>query len=197
MIVFYFTFWEQLCKILRRISVRREKKRIQNKATIDKLLHSCPVGRLGTIGKDGYPRIKPLNFVYLDGRIYVHSAKEGEKIDDISRDSRVVFEVDEPIGYVKSDINPCSAKYLYRSVIIKGRAAIVHDEKERLRALGFLMEKHQPEGGYGEFLPVDRGAICTIIDGGGGAGKRSEEKIGEDRQRVYYRRLTLRMKPSI
>ena len=66
--------------------MRKKKKEIHNRAVIDKLLNTCPVGRLGTIGKDGYPRIKPLNFVYLDGTIYFHSAKEGEKIDDINRD---------------------------------------------------------------------------------------------------------------
>jgi nitroimidazol reductase NimA-like FMN-containing flavoprotein (pyridoxamine 5'-phosphate oxidase superfamily) len=132
--------------------MRRKKKEIRNRAVIDRLLITCPVGRLGTIGKDGYPRIKPLNFVYLKGAIYFHSAKEGEKIDDINRDNRVVFEIDEPIGYVKGDINPCSARYLYQSVIIKGRAVIVTDDEERLLALKSLMEKYQPEGGYGAFL---------------------------------------------
>lgn len=142
--------------------MRREKKKIKDRAILDEILGMCPVGRLGTIGKDGYPRIKPLNFVYLDGTIYFHSAKDGEKIDDISRDSRVVFEVDEPIGYVKSDINPCSAKYLYRCILIKGRAAIVRDEKEKLFALKSLMKKYQPEGDYGEFLP-EKIAITTIV----------------------------------
>jgi hypothetical protein len=133
--------------------MRRTKKEIQTRAVVDSLLNTCPVGRLGTIGNDGYPRIKPLNFVYLNGKIYFHSAKEGEKIDDILRDSRVILEIDEPIGYVKSGNNPCSAKYLYRSLMIKGRAAIVDDNEERLLALRSLMEKYQPEGGYGEFLP--------------------------------------------
>ena len=110
--------------------MRRKKKEIGCSKIIDDLLASCPVGRLGTNGKDGYPRIKPLNFVYLNGKIYFHSAKEGEKIDDIARDSRVAFEIDEPIGYVKSNDNPCSAKYLYRSLMIRGKAAIVTDEKE-------------------------------------------------------------------
>lgn len=142
--------------------MRRERKKILNSATIDELLHSCHVGRLGTIGKDGYPRIKPLNFVYLDGKIYFHSAKEGEKIDDIRRDSRVIFEIDEPMGYVKSDINPCSAKYLYRSLLIKGKAAIVRDENERLHALRSLMEKYQPEGGYGKFQP-EKLAITAVV----------------------------------
>jgi len=132
--------------------MRRTKKEIQTRAVVDNLLNTCPVGRLGTIGNDGYPRIKPLNFVYLNGKIYFHSAKEGEKIDDIIRDNRVLFEIDEPMGYVKSGKNPCSAKYLYRSIMIRGKAVIVSDDGERLLALRSLMEKYQPEGGYGEFL---------------------------------------------
>jgi uncharacterized protein len=133
--------------------MRRDKKEIRNRAVIESLLNFCHVGRLGTIGNDGCPRIKPLNFVHRNGKIYFHSAREGEKIDDIIRDSRIVFEIDEPIGYVKGGVNPCSAKYLYRSVMIKGMAAIVSDDGERLLALRSLMEKYQPQGGYGEFLP--------------------------------------------
>jgi hypothetical protein len=142
--------------------MRREKKEIRNRAVIDKLLNICPVGRLGTIGKDGYPRIKPLNFIYLDGTIYFHSAREGEKIDDIDRDNRVIFEIDEPLGYVKSDINPCSAKYLYRSVMIKGKAVVVDDDAERLLVLKLLMMKYRPEGGYGEFLPEKLGITAVV-----------------------------------
>lgn len=142
--------------------MRRDKKEIRNRAVIESLLNTCHVGRLGTIGNDGYPRIKPLNFVYLDSKIYFHSAREGEKIDDISRDSRVVFEVDEPMGYVKSDTNPCSARYLYRSVMIKGKAVVMNDDKERLLALKSFMKKYQPEGGYGEFLP-EKLDITTIV----------------------------------
>jgi len=142
--------------------VRREKKRIRNRATIEEILSICLVGRLGTNGRDGYPRIKPLIFVYRDGKIYFHSAKEGEKIDDIVRDNRVSFEIDEPLGYVKSNINPCSAKYLYRSVIIKGRASVVHNDEERLQVLRSLMEKYQPEGGYGEFL-TEKLRITAVV----------------------------------
>jgi len=147
--------------------MRREKKEIRNRAFIENLLNTCPVGRLGTIGKDGYPRIKPLNFVYRDGTIYFHSAKEGEKIDDINRDNRVIFELDEPMGYVKGDINPCSAKYLYRSVMIKGKAVVVDDDTERLLALKSLMKKYQPEGGYGKFLPEKlniTAVVCIHIE---------------------------------
>lgn len=131
--------------------MRKGKKEIKDKAVIIDVLSRCPVGRLGTIGADGWPMVKPLNFVYFDGRIYFHTAKEGEKIDDIRRDNRVCFEVDLPLAYVKGDENPCRAEYLYRSVIIKGKAAMVESPEERIAALSALMKKFQPEGGYGDF----------------------------------------------
>ena len=133
--------------------MRKWKKEIKDKAVIIDLLNTCHVGRLGTIGKDGYPMVKPLNFAYHDWRIYFHTAKEGEKIEDIKRDNRVCFEVDLPIAYVKGTAaDPCKAEYLYRSVIIKGKAYVVEDRDERIFGLKCLMRKYQPEGGYGDFL---------------------------------------------
>lgn len=125
--------------------MRQHRKEITDGSVIFDLLRRATVGRLGTTGRDGYPRIKPLNFVYADDRIYFHSAKEGEKIDDIGRDSRVCFEVDLPIAYVKgTQDDPCRAAYLYQSVIIRGKAALVHDETEQRKALLELMRKYQP-----------------------------------------------------
>ncbi|MBI3601029.1 MAG: pyridoxamine 5'-phosphate oxidase family protein [Nitrospinae bacterium] len=144
--------------------MRRKEKEIKDKTVIVDVLNTCYIGRLGTIGKDGYPMVKPLNFAYNPpipplvkggeggfGKIYFHTAKEGEKIEDIKRDNRVCFEVDLPIAYIKAKNNPCQADYLYRSVIIKGRAKIVEDREEKLLALNCLMEKHQPGGGYGDY----------------------------------------------
>ncbi|HHW43301.1 hypothetical protein GFC01_03030 [Desulfofundulus thermobenzoicus] len=131
--------------------MRRIKKEIKDKAIIIELLNTCPVGRLGTTGRDGYPRIKPLNFVYYDGKIYFHTAKEGEKIEDIQRDDRVCFEVDLPIAFLRAREHPCQAEYLYRSVIIRGRARIIEEQNEKLFALKRLLEKYQPDGGYGDF----------------------------------------------
>jgi nitroimidazol reductase NimA-like FMN-containing flavoprotein (pyridoxamine 5'-phosphate oxidase superfamily) len=132
--------------------MRRARKEIKDDAVIIDLLTRCHVGRLGTIGRDGYPMVKPLNFVFHKEKIYFHTALEGEKIDDIRRDDRVCFEVDIPIAFVRGDeADPCRAEYLYRSVIIRGRARVVEDEDERVRALLLLMQKYQPEGGYGDF----------------------------------------------
>ncbi len=142
--------------------MRVAKKEMKNGSAMESLLRTCAVGRLATVDADGRPVIKPLNFVYLNGRIYFHSAKDGEKIDDIARDNRVCFEVDSPLSYVKAMGEPCTAGYRYQSVIVKGRARVVATREEKLKGLKALMEKYQPEGGYGDFIEKKL-AITAVV----------------------------------
>ncbi|MBF0560286.1 MAG: pyridoxamine 5'-phosphate oxidase family protein [Nitrospirae bacterium] len=142
--------------------MRQSKKEIKDGEVIMDLLKTCHVGRLGTIGSDGYPVVKPLNFVWDEGVIYFHTALAGEKMEDIKRDSRVCFEIDLPIAYVKGDKSPCRAEYLFRSVIIKGRAGLVDNADEKLKALRCLMNKYQPESAYADF-PQDKLAITGVV----------------------------------
>ena len=144
------------------VNMRKARKEIKDKAQINEILANAHNGRLGTIGKDGYPIIKPLNFIHTGAHIYFHSAIEGEKIEDILRDNRVCFEVDVPLRYVKAKSDPCRAFYNYRSVILKGRAEIIKDSKEKRIALKALMEKYQPEGGYDDF-PKAKLSITAVI----------------------------------
>ena len=142
--------------------MRRANKEITDKTQIDEILARAPVGRLGTIGRDGYPVVKPLNFVYMGACIYFHSAGAGEKIEDLRRDNRVCFEVDVPLRYVKATGDPCTAKYLYRSVILKGRVTFIEDPNEKRATLNALMEKYQPEGGYGD-SPEGKLALTAVL----------------------------------
>jgi nitroimidazol reductase NimA-like FMN-containing flavoprotein (pyridoxamine 5'-phosphate oxidase superfamily) len=131
--------------------MRRKEKEIRDKTLVEETLRLCAVGTLATIGSDGYPRVKPLNFAYREGAIYFHTAREGEKIDDIRRNDRVCFNAYLPIAYVKAKSQPCEANYLFRSVTIKGRARSVEDPGEKRLALDLLMQKHQPEEGLGDY----------------------------------------------
>ena len=125
--------------------MRKANKRITDFSILIELLNATPVGHLGTVGRDGWPMIKPLNFAWHEGRIYFHCALEGEKLDDIRHDERVCFEVDLPIAYVKgAPDTPCRAEYLYRSVIVRGRARLVTEPAEKVLALDALMRKHEP-----------------------------------------------------
>jgi len=129
--------------------MRRSEREIKDKETIAAILERSPVGRIATVNLKGFPVIKPVNFLYWDGKIYIHSSTKGEKMRDISRGSRVCFEVDEPIAYAPATGPACMAGYYYRSVIVKGAAILVNDRDKKMKILERLMEKYQPEGGYG------------------------------------------------
>ena len=138
------------------------RKEIRDAEVIVGLLKSSHVGRLGTVGPDGYPVIKPLNFVYSGNSIYFHSASEGEKIDHIRKDARVCFEVDLPVACTKSRENPCNTDYLYRSVIIKGRASLIKTVEEKATALKMLVKKYEPTSDVGEF-PENKIAVTAVV----------------------------------
>jgi nitroimidazol reductase NimA-like FMN-containing flavoprotein (pyridoxamine 5'-phosphate oxidase superfamily) len=130
--------------------MRRPERELKNRETLFALLERSLVGRMATLNREGFPVIKPVNFLYWNEKIYLHSSKKGEKIKDIRRGSPICFEVDEPIAYVTAMGPACRAGYYYRSVIIKGKATLVNERRKKLEILERLMEKYQPEGGYGE-----------------------------------------------
>jgi len=130
--------------------MRHPKRKIKDKETMTAILERSPIGRMATVNRKGIPVIKPVNFLYLDGKIYLHSSTKGEKIRDIQRGSPVCFEVDEPIAYVIASKSACQASYYYRSIIIKGEATFVKDRDKKIKILERMMEKYQPEGNYGE-----------------------------------------------
>ena len=125
---------------------------IKSKDKIIKFLSEESTGRISSIDKEGFPQIIPMNFVFLDNSVYMHSHIRGEKIENIKRNSKVGFEVDRNLEFLPSyfsDPEDASlADTLYISVVIKGEAVLVEDRKEKVLALNGLMEKYQPEGQY-------------------------------------------------
>jgi hypothetical protein len=119
---------------------------------IKEFLNEEHVGRLSSIDENGFPQIIPMNFVFLNDAIYIHSHVKGEKLDNISRNSKVGFEADRELAFLPSyfedPTNASLADTLYISVVIKGIGSFVTDRVEKTLALNGLMEKYQPEGQY-------------------------------------------------
>lgn len=166
-----------------------KKYEIQSKKKITDFLNSQPAGRVASIDKDGYPQVIPMNFVYFDGAVYMHSHPFGEKLDNIRRNPNVGFEVDRHICFLPSyyfhPTDASQADTLYISVVIKGRAEIVKDREEKARALNVLMEKYQKEGRYealdAEMPVVEEVAIIKVVP----ADMRGKYKIGQHWARPY------------
>jgi len=128
------------------------KLQIRSFEKIKEFLNEEHVGRISSIDENGFPQIIPMNFVFLNDAIYIHSHVKGEKLDNISRNNKVGFEVDRELEFLPSyfeDPQDASlADTLYISVVIKGIGSFVTDRKEKTLALNGLMEKYQPEGQY-------------------------------------------------
>jgi nitroimidazol reductase NimA-like FMN-containing flavoprotein (pyridoxamine 5'-phosphate oxidase superfamily) len=150
--------------------MRRKQCEITERAVIDRILGRATIGRLATVGADGYPYITPVNYVYLDGAIYFHCARVGEKLANIERDPRVCFTVDIPLAYLDLDYygddpQPCLVHQFYHCVIIRGRAEYVQQMDEKVRALNRLVVAHEPAGR--QFPPITEAtpavAQCQVV----------------------------------
>ena len=144
---------------------------IKSKEKIAQFLNSEHVGRIASVDENGFPQVIPMNFVFLNDAIYMHSHTKGEKLDNIRNNSKVGFEVDRELEFLPSyfeDPKDASlADTLYISVIIKGNGLIIEDRSEKTVALNALMQKYQPEGKYepltSQMQVVDEVAIIKVI----------------------------------
>jgi len=150
--------------------VKRKRCEIVERDEIDAVLRQARIGRLGTVGADGYPYITPVHYVYHGGSIYFHCSRVGEKLDNIRRDDRVCFEVDIPLAYLDLDYygeNPeaCGVTQFYHSVVVRGRAAVVADIDEKVGALNALMVSHEREGRQFQPITADTEAVslCEVV----------------------------------
>ena len=72
--------------------IRRKKQELTEKQCLD-ILRRAKTATLALSGDDGYPYSVPMNFVYEDGKIYFHGAKEGHKIDAIKNNPKVSMSI--------------------------------------------------------------------------------------------------------
>ena len=128
--------------------MRRKDKQMQDRQLLEEILRDSPVCRIGLAPEAGpgdphgdYPYVVPVHFVHADGRIYVHSARAGRKIEMLRRNPRVCVEIDEYLGLKTAD-TPCKYSNRFRSLIAFGSARIVQSVEEKRRALRLLMEKY-------------------------------------------------------
>ena len=157
---------------------------IKSEHRIFDFLNSQPVGRISSIDIDGFPQVIPMNFVFVKSKhemkinkrstpinsnaIYMHSHPFGEKIENIKRNSKVGFEVDQHVCFLPSyyfhPTDASQADTLYISVVIKGNAFMIDDDIEKAFALNMLMQKYQTEGFYESLDQFMRSVQCSKCD---------------------------------
>ncbi|MDJ0818099.1 MAG: pyridoxamine 5'-phosphate oxidase family protein [Desulfobacterales bacterium] len=149
--------------------MRRKHSEISDQREIFRILSSTNIGRMATIGQDGFPYITPVNYVTLNGNIYFHCAPKGEKLDNLTRNPHVCFEVDVPLSYIDVGLDPvrpiCNLHQFYHCVIIRGKAAIVGEDQLKLDALNALVAKHEKTDDFKKVTANMSGfKACVVIE---------------------------------
>ncbi len=121
----------------------RRSDRLMDAQDVRVLLEKAEVGTLAAVLPDGRPYCVPVNFAMLDGKIVVHSAMEGLKVDAIRLHADVCFTVFEAGGAVPA-ARACDASYRYRSVVVFGAAHAIEDVHRKMIALEALTRKYAP-----------------------------------------------------
>lgn len=119
--------------------LRRKDYKVEDPAKIKEIMDDALYGVLSTSGTDGYAYGVPLNFAYFDDAIYMHCAADGQKIDNIVHNNKVSFCV---VG--RTELLEQKFTTNYESVIAFGKASLVEDADEKLKALNALIYKYSP-----------------------------------------------------
>nr|WP_319539244.1 pyridoxamine 5'-phosphate oxidase family protein [uncultured Methanospirillum sp.] len=120
--------------------MRRTDKEVRDQRWIDAVLTKALFCHLAING-DEYPCLVPMNFVWYEGRLILHSAPDGEKIRSLRKNPRVTFAVETDPELV-THTTACGYGMRYRSVIGQGIARFVEEYEEKNNLLKVLSEKY-------------------------------------------------------
>jgi nitroimidazol reductase NimA-like FMN-containing flavoprotein (pyridoxamine 5'-phosphate oxidase superfamily) len=101
------------------------------------------VGRLATLGEDGYPYCAPLLYVCADHQVFLHGTNATGHLEaNVRHEPRVCFELDEPGDVFDYGRFECDSGLSFRSVILFGKIRIAEDTATKQRFCERLMEKY-------------------------------------------------------
>ncbi len=131
--------------------MRRSEFDIKNHEALLELLASCEYGTL-CLSDEKTPYGVPLNFAWWEEGIVFHGAKEGKKVELITRNPKAYFSAVKPYAFMPSyfshTTSACSATQFFASVSLEGEVSVLENRAEKAKGLNALMQKLQPEGHY-------------------------------------------------
>ena len=116
--------------------MRRFRQELSENESLE-ILKRGKVAVMAVAGDDDYPYAVPLNYVFDNGYVYLHSASQGHKIDALKKNPKCSFCIID-----KDDVIPEKFTSYFRSVIAFGKAEFVTSEEAKIKALRLLCEKY-------------------------------------------------------
>ena len=139
----------------------RRKDREQDASFAYRVLRDCEYVSLATVNTDGTPYCIPISPVLVGNALYFHSALEGQKLTNISRNSAVCI---SGVRYTK--LVPEKFTTEYESAVATGKCVIVTDTEEKVMAMRALCEKYAKDsmGLFDEVMAKSfhRTCVCRV-----------------------------------
>lgn len=139
----------------------RRKDREMDVTFAYSIIDKAEFGTLSTLNADGSPYCIPVSVARKDTKIYIHSAYQGIKIENIKQNPKVclsfVGDIKVPPPITKEEFAKlmeepgsfgklASKKFTteFESAVAFGTAHIVEDEEEKIEGLRLITEKYTP-----------------------------------------------------
>lgn len=120
--------------------MRRTDRESTDLATMESIIAAAKFCRMAMCD-NAKPYVVPLCYGYKDRTVYIHSAREGYKLDILRKNSEVCIEF-ETVPQIIPNADPCKWKLHYKSVIARGTVEIVDTSDGKRRALGIIMNNY-------------------------------------------------------
>lgn len=134
----------------------RRSDLVSSHAQAEQLMCAGYCGRMATTGRDGWPYVVPMLYVYRDQVVYVHGSRaKGHLRINVEHDARACILVDEPGAVYPYGRFECDSSVSYDSVMAFGTVRLVEDRADTSAFFDAFMAKYSPgeEGRPKGFYP--------------------------------------------
>lgn len=138
--------------------MRRKDREVTNKEDILRIVKDAKYLHLA-LNDDNYPYIVSLHYGFINQEpfvFYMHSAKEGHKIDLIKNNCNAAITLECNVKLQES-LNACSYTSSFSSVFAKGTVSLVESDEEKKMALELIMENQS-----GKHFDINKNMCETV-----------------------------------
>lgn len=126
----------------------RRERQITDMEQILDILNRCLIVHVGLVDGDE-PYVVPMNYGYTmesEGKLtlYLHGATQGRKLDLMHKNPKVFVEMECDVTPFTGDV-ACKYGTSYQSLMGRGKAVVLEDPQEKMRALTQIMKTQTGE----------------------------------------------------
>lgn len=137
---------------------------IESKEEIEAIINSCKHCVVSTVSIEGMPYSVPMNFVFHNGQLILHSAPTGTHLQNIENNNSIcaVFCTDGKLVYQHKEV-ACSYRMRAQSVVCFGKVSFVENIDDKILLMNRLMA-HYTQNEFNYSKPAIQNVKVWIVE---------------------------------